>query len=196
MNPVLWSPTPEQAAATAMAGFQRRFAARLGFDPAAHDVEHPLKRVGVPALGVGEQDLLDGRSGGGGLFAQARGVDGHLAPAIERQPGAQDLGLHDGPAALLGGEVGARQEDHAHADPSLFADMVAGSRHQGAEKALGDAGTQPGAVAGLAVGVHRAAVPDRLERVDREFHGLAAFAAMDVGHKTDPARIALGVGFD
>ncbi len=30
MNPVLWSPDPDQAAASEMAGFQRRFAARLG----------------------------------------------------------------------------------------------------------------------------------------------------------------------
>ena len=48
-----------------------------------------------------------------------------------------------------------------------------------------------GAVAGLAVGVHRAAVPDGLERVDAGLHHLAARLAVERGDQADAAGIVL-----
>jgi len=48
-----------------------------------------------------------------------------------------------------------------------------------------------GAVAGLAVGVDRAAVPDRAQRVDAGLHHLAARLAVDRGDETDAAGVML-----
>ena len=48
-----------------------------------------------------------------------------------------------------------------------------------------------GAVAGLAVGVDGAAMPDGLQRGDRRFHHLAARLAVDRGDDADAAGIML-----
>ena len=50
-----------------------------------------------------------------------------------------------------------------------------------------DAGT----VAGLAVGIDRAAMPDRLQRIDARLHHVAALLAVECGHQADAARIVL-----
>ena len=48
-----------------------------------------------------------------------------------------------------------------------------------------------GAVAGLAVGVDRAAMPDRFQRVDAGLHDIAAGLAVERGDKADAAGIVL-----
>ena len=48
-----------------------------------------------------------------------------------------------------------------------------------------------GAVAGLAVGVDGAAVPDGLQRVDRQLDHLAARLAVDGGDQADAAGVVL-----
>src|SRR5262249_19210687 len=48
-----------------------------------------------------------------------------------------------------------------------------------------------GAIPGLSVGVHRAAMPDRLECLDRAKHDLAPRFSVDSRDKSDSARIML-----
>src|SRR6185437_4527561 len=110
-------------------------------------------------------DLLDLGTRGVGLLADDVDVDRHLAPAIDGIAPLQDLRLDDGAAALLPVEVGARQEDHADRElPGLG--LVAGVTDVGLEEFLRDLDMDAGAVAGLAVGIDRAAVPHRLQGVD------------------------------
>jgi hypothetical protein len=72
---------------------------------------------------------------------------------------AQDLGLDDAAAALLRAEVGARQEDLADGDAAAGRSSCP-VRGPAREEVLRDLDMDAGAVAGLAVGVDRAAVPD------------------------------------
>ena len=66
-----------------------------------------------------------------------------------------------------------------------------GARHVLAEEVLRDLDVQAGAVAGLAVGVDRAAVPDRLERGDAGLDDLAPRLAVDRDDQADAAGIVL-----
>jgi hypothetical protein len=61
-----------------------------------------------------------------------------------------------------------------------------------AEEILRDLQMDAGAVAGLAVGIDRAAVPDRLQRRDAGQHDLAPRLAVDRGDQADAAGIVLG----
>ena len=59
------------------------------------------------------------------------------------------------------------------------------------EEGLGDLHVDAGAVAGLAVCVDRAAVPDRLERLDAGDHHLAPRPPVDRGDQPDAAGVVL-----
>jgi hypothetical protein len=165
---------------------------RLGrlLDAPADDVEIDLELLGGDAAAVGDHDLLDLGPGGVGLFADHLGVHRHLAPAVDRVAADQDLALDDDPAALLGAQVGARQEDHADRD-APGARLVAGARDVLVEEVLGDLNVDAGAVAGLAVGVDRTAVPDRLQGLDAGHDHLAARLAVDRGDQADAAGVVL-----
>ena len=101
---------------------------------------------------------------------------------------AEDLGLDDRAAALLRGEVGARQEHHADREAPRHV-LVAVQLLP--EEVLRDLDMDAGAVAGLAVGVDRAAVPDRLQRLDRRLDHLAPRLAVDRGDEADAAGVVL-----
>ena len=162
-------------------------------DAPADDVELGLEGLGfdvLPSLARRDHDLLDLRPRGVGLFADHLGVHRNLAPAVDHQAGLQDLALDDDPAALLGAKVGARQEDHADAD-QVLARVVAGQRDLLLEEGLGDLHVDAGAVAGLAVGIDRATVPDRLERLDPGLDHLAPRPAVDRGDQADAAGVVL-----
>ena len=90
------------------------------------------------------------------LLADHRSVDRHLPPAQNGIAEAEDLGLDDGPAALLPGEVGARQEHHA--DREAAADVLVAVQLL-PEEALRDLEIDAGAIARFAVCVDRAAMP-------------------------------------
>ncbi len=93
------------------------------------------------------------------------------------------------PAALLRGQVGLGQEHLADGDALGRAGVAAALDVLG-EEVLRDLDMDAGAVAGLAVGVHRAAVPHRLQRVDAGLHDVAPGAAIQRG---DQAHAAVGV---
>ena len=102
----------------------------------------------------------------------------------------QDLGFHDGPRGFLHGKIGARQEDLADADIDIRA-LVAGALHLLGEEVLRHLDADARAVAGLAVGIHRAAVPDILQRLDAHLDNLAARAPVERGDEANPAGIGL-----
>ena len=56
---------------------------------------------------------------------------------------------------------------------------------------MGNAQTNAGAVAGLAVRVHRAAMPDGFKRIDCDLHRLSAGATVHIRDKAHPAGIML-----
>ncbi len=162
-------------------------------DALAAQEQRTLQRLAVHAGGRGKHDLLDLGTGGVGLLADDRGVDRHLAPAVDVEAEAQHLALDDGAAQLLGAEVDARQEDLAHGDGAR-AQLVAGAADLVGEEVLGHGHEDAGAVAGLAVGVHGPAVPERLQRLDRQLHHLAARLAVDGADEADAAGVALRSG--
>jgi hypothetical protein len=72
------------------------------------------------------------------------------------------------------------------------APAVAAALHDLGEEVLRHLDMDAGAVAGLAVGIDRAAVPDRLQRVDAGLHDAAMRLAIQRGDQTDAAGIVLG----
>src|SRR5690606_34130258 len=93
-----------------------------------------------------------------------------------------------GPAGFLGGEIGARQKDLPDGDQLVLVRLVPGAADLVVKERDRDLHVDARAVAGLAIGIHRAAMPDRLERVDTVLHHLAAGLAIDADHEPDPAR--------
>ena len=91
-------------------------------------------------------------------------------------PHPQDFGLDDRPAAFLRAEVRARQEDLAHGDQLCAIRLMPRAPHLVVEELDRDLHMDPRPVAGLAIRIDRAPVPDRLQRVDAVFHDLAATA--------------------
>ncbi len=68
---------------------------------------------------------------------------------------------------------------------------MAGGLHLVGEEVLGHGDQHAGAVAGLAVGVHRAPVPDSLQGADGELDHLAAGLAVDGADQADAAGVVL-----
>ena len=135
-------------------------------DPAADDIKLTLEGLFVDALGVRDDDLLDLGPGRVGLFPQHGDIHRHMAPAIDVIAHAQDLGLHDGPAGLLRAEIVARQKHLAHRHQLGLARLMPGAADLIKEERRRDLHMDAGAVAGLAIGIHSAAVPDRLQRIE------------------------------
>ena len=155
------------------------------FDPAADDVQITLELVGVGA-GAADHDLLDLGPGSVGLFADAGDVDRHLTPAIDAVAKLQDLGFHDLPATLLCAKVGLGQEHHAHRDTARRW-FVAGAANGFGKEILRDFDVDAGAVAGLAIGVDCAPVPNGLQRIDTGLHHVAPGDAIEGCDHADAA---------
>ena len=98
----------------------------------------------------------------------------------------QDLGLDDLPAALLRGEVGLGQEHLADGD-ALVRQGVAAALDVLGEEVLRDLDMDAGAVPGLAVRIHRAAVPHGLQRIDAGLHHVPPGRAVERGDEAHAA---------
>ena len=72
-----------------------------------------------------------------------------------------------------------------------LAQLVPGARHMVGEEFARHLNVDARAVAGLAVGVDRAAMPHRLQRADRRFDHFAARDAVDRGDEADAAGVVL-----
>ena len=159
-------------------------------DTPADDEEVDLELLVADAQVVGDHDLLDLGPRRVGLLADEVDVDRHLAPAVDGVAEVEDFGLDDAAAAFLGAQVGLGQEHHADGDGALGR-LVAGVADVFPEKDLRDLDVDAGTVAGLAVGVDGAPVPDPGERHDPRLHHLAARLAVDGGDETDAAGVVL-----
>ncbi|MPL60913.1 hypothetical protein SDC9_06477 [bioreactor metagenome] len=156
-------------------------------DAAADDVELALEGLVVDVLLAADQDLLDLGTGRIRLLAQHLGVHRHVAPAIDVVPHPQHFALDDRAAALLRAEVDARQEDLADGDLLFHVRLVAGAADLVIEEGRRDLHVDARAIARLAVGIDRAAVPDRLQRLDAARHDPARGLAVQRHDETDAA---------
>ncbi len=111
-----------------------------------------------------EHDLFDLGPGGGGPLAHHRADHRALAPAVDVEAFAQALAFDDGAcsASWAARSVRGRKIIPDRLAPSRGVWPI--SRTCWRKKAWGRPDQDAGAVAGLAVGRHRAAVPDRLQR--------------------------------
>ena len=164
-------------------------------DTAAAQIQFALQRLAIQRLARvvqrrGQHDLFDLWPGRAGLGPHDRQVDGRLAPAIDPEAGAQGLGLDDGAGAVLGAQVGARQEDLADADGPRTQGLADGG-HLFGEEALRQLGHDARAVARQAVGIDRAAVGHGLQTADRIFDHVAARRAVDGTDQADAAGVPL-----
>ena len=157
-------------------------------DAAAQQIEVGLEPLLRAAQRVGHHDLLDLGPRGVGLLADNGDVHRHLAPAIDGVAEIEDLGLDDAAAAFLGAQIGLGQEDHAQAQAAGHR-LVAGVADMVLEEVLRQLDVDAGAVAGLAVGVHRAAMEQHLQRLDAGDDDVAARLAVKRCHQTDAAGV-------
>ncbi|TPW03522.1 MAG: Uncharacterized protein FD124_2983 [Alphaproteobacteria bacterium] len=141
-------------------------------------------------LRIAEEHLFDLGPRGVGLLADHGDVHRHLTPAVKIETRADDFRFDDRAGALLRGEVIAREKYLADENRARF-HLVARAAHDLAEEILRRVEQDARAVAGLAVRVHGAAMPQRLQRADRHGDDLAARLAVDGDHEAHAARIAL-----
>ena len=146
---------------------------RSFFDPATDDVKLALELFLIHILFAADQDLLDLWAGGIGLFAQHVGVHRYMAPAIDIVAQPQDFGFHDRAATFLCAKIGARQEHLTDSDQlvcvrlmTCATDLIIKERH-------GNLHMDASAIAGFAIRIDSATVPNGLQRVDTLFHDAA-----------------------
>ncbi len=164
-------------------------------DPPAHEIQvlFEFGRMDLVRHRPGDHDLLDLGTGRLRLHADHRHVDGHLTPAIDGIARLDDRTFHDRAARLLRGQIGARQEHHAHRQP-VRPHLVPAHRDRIVEEAYRQVDMQPRAIARLAVRIHRAAMPHRLQRIDRRLNDTARRLAIGRRHQAHAAGITLELG--
>ena len=158
------------------------------FDPPPDDVQLALKLLRVRPGLAPDQNLLNLGPRRIGLVAQHRHIHRHMPPAIDVMPHPQDFGLDNGPAAFLRPEIRPRQKHLPHRDQLFGVRLVPGPPHLVIEKLDRDLQMNPRPVPGLAVRIHRPAVPHRLERHDAVFHHPPRRFPRNRHHQTDSAR--------
>src|SRR5690606_39040457 len=87
----------------------------------------------------------------------------------------------------LCGEIGAWQKDLADGDQLVIVGLMPRAAHLIVKEGHRDLHMDARAIAGLAIRVHRAAMPDCLQRIDAAFDDLAAGLAVDADHQPDAA---------
>ena len=157
-------------------------------DPPPDDIQLALERLGVDALFVADQDLLDLGPGRVGLLAQHGHIDRNVPPAIDVMPHPQHFGFHDGPAPLLRAKVGARQKHLPHGHQLVHVGLMPGAPDHVIEEPRRDLHMDARPVAGLAIGIDSAAVPHGLQRRNPAFHHPAARLARNGDYQPHAAR--------
>ena len=163
---------------------------RAPLDAAAADVELALQFLGAAAPRIAEHDLFDCGARVLGLLADHGDIHRRLAPAIDIKARAQNFALHQCAAGFLRCEIRTRKEDLADTDP-VVGRVVAGAAHMFTEKLLWHIEPDSRAIAGLAIGVHGAPVPDVFQRRDTHRDDLALRLAVERDDEADAAGILL-----
>jgi hypothetical protein len=159
-------------------------------DAPANDVEVALELVLLDAFRVRDEYLLDLGPGRVRLLADDVDIDRNLPPAVDPVAEGENLRFDDGARTLLRVEIGARQEDHADRELARLR-LGADRAHMVAEEILRDLHMDAGTVAGLAVGVDGAAMPDGFEGIDGREYDRAARLTVERGDEADAARVVL-----
>ena len=162
--------------------------------PAPQNVEFAFELLLAEVLAVRDQELLDFRTRGFGLFTQYLRVHRNMAPSVYGVSAAQYFGFHDRPATLLRIEVVAGKKRHADGNPSAGARIMPRPSHLLVEELGRNLNMQTGSVASLSVGINSSPMPDSFQRIDSVLDHFARALSVYGDDKSDAARIMLVFG--
>ncbi len=167
----------------------------LVLDLVAADVEFPFELVVTHRrrIGATHEDLLDVGTGPQRLFPEHGRIHRHHAPAENEEFVLLKDRLGDVAAARLGVGI-VRQEHHADAEIGILKQVALHLRDLRTKDLVRNLGEDAGAVAGLGIGVHGAAMNERTDAGERAAQDEVAALAVDVGHEADATGIMLGRG--
>ena len=161
---------------------------RCLLDPAPDHVKLPLKRLLINTLGIRNQNLLNLGPGRIGLLAQHIHVHRHMPPTVNVIPHPQDLGLHNRPAGLLRAKISPRQKHLTHRNHLTGVRLMPGPLNLVIEKRHRDLYVNARTIAGLAIGIHRATVPNSLQRLDPVLDHRTRLAAIHIHDQANATR--------
>ena len=144
-------------------------------------------------MGPAHQHLLDARQRGRRLVAEHVHIDRHFAPAKEKDAALLQHLFRDGLGALLLVGVIVRQKEKPHAEIGFLEKAMPELLDLGREKLVGNLRGHARAVARLGIGIHRAAMRQIAERLERIFQHLVRALSADLRDKADAARIMFEV---
>ncbi len=160
------------------------------FYPTADNVQVPLKCLFRFARQVTNKDLLNFGAGCVGFFTNAGGVYWHLPPAVNTVPKCQNLGFDNLAALFLRHKIGLGQEYLPNGNGAIARAVTRTGNGIGKEF-LRNFHMNASTIAGLAIGIDRATVPDGFQGGNTGLHHLAAAFAIKGCHKTNTTGIAL-----
>ena len=164
-----------------------RFAG-TAFDPPAANIKRTLQVFGAASHRVTEHDLFDCRACVFRLLTDNGHIDRRLTPTIDVEAEMQDFSLHQCPRSFLRCKIRSWQEDLANTD-RVICWVMARARDMFPEEILRHFHANTGAIACLAVSIHRSAVPDIFQSLDAHFNDFAARLAIQRSHQTNATRI-------
>ncbi len=153
---------------------------------AADDVELPLERVAVQAVGGADERLAEDRGHLGGHAARVLELDGHVAPAEEPLPLVDNDPL-DERLELGTARVVVRKEERADPVPARLRQAV----QLGGEERVRDLQEDPGSVARVGVRAGGAAMLEIRERGERADDRCMARPAVETRDEGDTAGVVL-----
>ena len=143
------------------------------FNAAADDVKLALELFVIDALFVPDQDLLNLWPRCIGLFTKASGINRHMTPAVNIVPHPQNFGFDNRAAPLLRAKIRTRQEHLTDCNQFVRSRLMACAANLIIEKLHRDLHMDACAITCLSIGVHSAAMPNGLKRVNPVFHHAA-----------------------
>ena len=160
----------------------------LLFDPPADHIHIAFNGGDIALFRVMDQDLFDLGPRRIGLFADAGDIDRHLPPAINGIAGIENFSFHNLPAAFLRAQIGFWQKHLAHGD-TPGTQPIATAFHHGSEEILRDFDMNAGPIAGFAIGIHGAAMPNGTQRINAGLHNFPPWLAIKRCHQANTAGI-------
>ena len=166
---------------------------RALFDLVAGEKKTPLVFIVRQPVRAPDEHLLHARQSRCGLLAEHVDIDRHLAPAEEEEPALRDHFLDRRLGARLRVGVVVREENLPHREVALVKELVAELLDDRLENLVGDLGRNARAVARLHVRIHRAAMGQIAQRLERVFQHLVRALSTDLRDETDAAGVVFKV---